>query len=75
MAQHAYFEAAVDNHCADQLSGRRWRLRARGKTSEAIKRLIGLAARRLRVLFVAVLSRILPIEEVGLDDTLARASR
>ncbi|MCH7881535.1 MAG: copper-translocating P-type ATPase [Proteobacteria bacterium] len=68
MAQHAYFEAAAIIIALINL-GAALEMRARGKTSEAIKRLIGLQAKTARVLRDGVELDI-PIEEVGLDETL-----
>ena len=49
-------------------------MRARGKTSEAIKRLIGLQAKTARVIRDGV-EQDIPIEQVGLDETLRGTSR
>jgi len=68
MAQHAYFEAAVIIICLINL-GSALEMRARGKTSEAIKRLIGLQPRTARVVRDGV-EKDVPISEVGLDETL-----
>ena len=68
MAQHAYFEAAAIIIALINL-GAALEMRARGKTSEAIKRLIGLQAKTARVIRDGVEQDIL-IEEVGLDETL-----
>jgi len=68
MAQHAYFEAAAIIIALINL-GSALEMRARGKTSEAIKRLIGLQAKTARVIRDGVEMDI-AIEEVGLDETL-----
>ncbi len=68
MAQHAYFEAAAIIIALINL-GSALEMRARGKTSEAIKRLIGLQAKTARVIRDGV-EQDIPIEEVGLDETL-----
>jgi len=68
MAQHAYFEAAVIIIALINL-GSALEMRARGKTSEAIKRLIGLQAKTARVIRDGVEMDI-AIEQVGLDETL-----
>jgi len=68
MAQHAYFEAAAIIIALINF-GSALEMRARGKTSEAIKRLIGLQPRTARVVRNGV-EQDIPIEEVGLDDTL-----
>ena len=68
LAQHAYFEAAAIIIALINL-GSALETRARGKTSEAIKRLVGLQARTARVVRDGI-ERDLPIEEVGLDETL-----
>jgi Cu+-exporting ATPase len=68
MAQHAYFEAAAIIIALINL-GAALEMRARGKTSEAIKRLIGLQAKTARVIRDGVELDI-PIEDVGLDETL-----
>jgi Cu+-exporting ATPase len=68
MAQHAYFEAAVIIIALINL-GSALEMRARGKTSEAIKRLIGLQAKTARVIRDGV-EQDIPIEQVGLDETL-----
>ena len=68
LAQHAYFEAATIIIALINF-GSALEMRARGKTSEAIKRLVGLQPKTARVvrdgreLDVAIL-------EVGLDETL-----
>jgi len=68
MAQHAYFEAAAIIIAFINLGGA-LEMRARGKTSEAIKRLIGLQAKTARVLRDGV-EQDIPIADVKLDDTL-----
>ncbi len=68
LAQHAYFEAAVIIICLINL-GSALEMRARGKTSEAIRRLIGLQPRTARVVRDGN-EQDIPISEVGLDETL-----
>jgi Cu+-exporting ATPase len=68
MAQHAYFEAAAIILALINL-GAALEMRARGKTSEAIKRLIGLQPKTARVIRDGVEADV-PIETVGLDETL-----
>ena len=68
MAQHAYFEAAAIIIAFINF-GAVLEMRARGKTSEAIKRLIGLQPKTARVVREGVELDI-PIEEVGLEETL-----
>lgn len=68
MAQHAYFEAAAIIIALINF-GSALEMRARGKTSEAIKRLIGLQAKTARVIRDGV-EQDIPISEVGLDETL-----
>ncbi len=68
MAQHAYFEAAAIIIALINL-GAALEMRARGKTSEAIKRLIGLQAKTARVIRNGV-EQDIPIEAVRLEDTL-----
>lgn len=67
-ARHVYFEAAVVIVALVNL-GQALEMRARGKTSEAIKRLVGLQPRTARVIRNGQ-ELDLPIEEVGLDETL-----
>ena len=67
-ARHAYFEAAAIIIALISL-GSALEMRARGKTSEAIKRLIGLQPKTARVIRNG-LEQDVPIEDVGLDDTL-----
>ncbi|MGZ8200789.1 MAG: heavy metal translocating P-type ATPase, partial [Methylosarcina sp.] len=68
LAKHAYFEAAVVILAFINL-GSALETRARGKTSSAIRRLIGLQPRTARVIRDG-LERDIPIEEVGLGETL-----
>ncbi len=68
LAQHAYFEAAAIIIALINF-GSALEMRARGKTSEAIKRLIGLRPRTAIVLRDGKEEEI-PISEVGLDETL-----
>jgi len=67
-ARHAYFEAAAIIIALINL-GQALEMRARGKTSEAIKRLIGLQPKTARVIRDGKEMDI-PIAEVGLDETL-----
>ncbi len=68
LARHAYFEAAIIIIALVSV-GSAMEMRARGKTSAAIKKLIGLQPRTARV--VRNGEEIdLPIEQVGLDETL-----
>ncbi len=68
MAQHAYFEAAAIIIAFINF-GAALEMRARGKTSEAIKRLIGLQPKTARAVREGVEVDI-PIEDVGLEETL-----
>lgn len=68
LAQHAYFEAAVVILAFINL-GSALEMRARGKTSGAIRKLIGLQPRTARVIRNGVEMDI-PIEQVGLGETL-----
>lgn len=68
MAQHAYFEAAAIIIALINF-GSALEMRARGKTSEAIKRLIGLQPKTARVVRNGIEEDI-QIEDVGVDDTL-----
>ncbi len=68
LARHAYFEAAAVILALINL-GSALEMRARGKTSEAIKRLIGLQPKTARVLRNGVEIDV-PITEVGLDETV-----
>lgn len=67
-ARHVYFEAAVIIIALINF-GSALEMRARGKTSEAIKRLIGLQPKTARVVRNGQELDV-PIEQVGLDDTL-----
>ena len=68
LARHAYFEAAAIIICLINF-GSALEMRARGKTSEAIRRLIGLQPKTARVLRDGQEVDV-PIQEVGLDETL-----
>jgi len=68
LARHAYFEAAVIIITLINV-GAALEMRARGKTSEAIKRLIGMQPKTARVVRDGV-EQDVPIETVGLDETL-----
>ncbi len=68
LARHAYFEAAAVIIALVNLGGA-LEMRARGKTSEAIKRLIGLQPRTARVVREGRELDV-PIEQVGLDETV-----
>ncbi len=68
LARHAYFEAAAIIIALVNF-GSALEMRARGKTSEAIRRLIGLQPRTARVVRDGREVDI-PIEQVGLDETL-----
>lgn len=68
LAQHAYFEAAVIIIGLINF-GAALEMRARGKTSEAIKRLIGLQPKTARVVRNG-LEQDIPIDEIGLGETL-----
>ena len=68
LARHAYFEAALIIICLINF-GSALEMRARGKTSEAIQRLIGLQPKTARVVRNAKEIDV-PISEVGLDETL-----
>jgi len=67
-ARHLYFEAAVMIIALINL-GAALEMRARGKTSEAIKRLIGLQVKTARVVRDGNETDV-PIEQVGLNETL-----
>ncbi len=67
-ARHVYFEAAAIIIGLINL-GHALEMRARGKTSEAVRRLIGLRPKTARVLREGI-ERDIPIEEVGLDDSV-----
>jgi P-type Cu+ transporter len=68
LAQHAYFEAAAVIIALINL-GQALEMRARGRTSEAIRRLIGLQPKTARVVRYGQELDV-PIAEVGLDETL-----
>ncbi len=68
LAQHAYFEAAAIIIALINF-GSALEMRARGKTSEAIKRLIGLQPKTARVVRNGQEMDI-PIEMIGLQETL-----
>ena len=68
LARHAYFEAAAVIIALINFGGA-LEMRARGKTSEAIKRLIGLQPKTARVVRDGVEVDV-PIAEVGLDETV-----
>ncbi len=68
LSRHAYFEAAAIIVALVNL-GSALEMRARGKTTEAIKRLIGLQPKTARVVREGQ-ERDIPIGEVGLDETL-----
>ena len=68
LARHAYFEAATIIIALINF-GSALEMRARGKTSEAIKRLIGLQPKTARVIRDGV-EQDIPIADVGLDETL-----
>ncbi|MCW9088400.1 MAG: heavy metal translocating P-type ATPase [Gammaproteobacteria bacterium] len=68
LAQHAYFEAAAIIIALINF-GSALEMRARGKTSEAIKRLVGLQPKTARVVRDGQEVDI-PILDVGLDETL-----
>jgi Cu+-exporting ATPase len=67
-AQHTYFEAAVIIIALINL-GSALEMRARGKTSEAIRRLIGLQPKTARVVRNGIELDV-PITQVGLNETL-----
>jgi Cu+-exporting ATPase len=67
-AQHVYYEAAVIIIALINF-GSALEMRARGKTSEAIQRLIGLQPKTARVIRDGKETDI-PIEQVGLNDTI-----
>ena len=67
-AQHVYFEAAVIIVALVSL-GSALEMRARGKTSSAIRQLINLQPKQARVIRNGK-EMDLPLEEVGLDETL-----
>ena len=68
LARHAYFEAAMIIIALINF-GSALEMRARGKTSEAIKRLIGLQPKTARVIRDGKEMDV-PISEVGLEETL-----
>jgi len=68
LARHAYFEASAIIIALINF-GSALEMRARGRTSEAIKRLIGLQPRTARVVRDGQ-ERDVPIEDVGLDETV-----
>jgi len=68
LARHAYFEAATIIIALINF-GSALEMRARGKTSEAIKRLIGLQPKTARVIRNGQEMDV-PISEVGLEETL-----
>ena len=68
LAQHAYFEAALVIITLVNL-GNALEMRARGKTSEAIKRLIGMQPRTARVMRDGKELDV-PIADVGLNETV-----
>lgn len=68
LAQHAYFEAALVIITLVNL-GNALEMRARGKTSEAIKRLIGMQPGTARVVRDGK-EHDIPIADVGLDETV-----
>ena len=68
LARHAYFEAAVVILALVNL-GAALEMRARGKTSEAVRKLVGLQPRTARVIRDAV-EQDVPIDEVGMNETL-----
>ena len=68
MAQHAYFEAAAIIIALINF-GSALEMRARGKTSEAIKRLIGLQPKTARVVRNGI-EQDIQIKDVGLEETL-----
>jgi Cu+-exporting ATPase len=68
LAQHAYFEAATIIIALINF-GSALEMRARGKTSEAIRRLVGLQPKTARVVRDGQ-EQDIPILEVGLDETV-----
>lgn len=68
LADHAYFEAAVWILAFINL-GAALEMRARGRTSQAIRQLLGLRPKTARVVRDGV-ERDIPIDEVGLDETV-----
>ena len=68
IARHVYFEAAVIIVALVSL-GSALEMRARGKTSQAIKHLIGLQPSTAHVVRTGMEVEI-PVEEIGLDETI-----
>jgi len=68
LARHAYFEAAVVILALVNL-GAALEMRAKGRTSEAVRKLIGLQPRTARVIRDAV-EQDVPIDAVGMDETI-----
>ena len=68
LAQHAYFEAAAVIIALVNF-GAALEMRARGRTSQAIRRLIGLQPKTARVVRNGE-ERDIPLAEVGLDDSV-----
>ncbi len=68
LARHAYFEAAAIIIAFINF-GSAMELRARGRTSEAIRKLVGLQPRTARVVRDGR-EQDVPIEQVGLDETI-----
>ncbi len=68
LARHAYFEAAVIIVALVSL-GSALEMRSRGKTSEAIQKLIGLQPKQAHVIRNGVEQEVL-LEEVGLDESV-----
>ena len=68
LARHAYFEAAAIIIAFINF-GSAMEMRARGRTSEAIRKLIGLQPRTARVIRDGK-EQDVPIDQVGLDETL-----
>ena len=68
LARHAYFEAAAIIIALINF-GAAMEMRARGKTSEAIKRLVGLQPKTARVVRDGLEADV-PVVEVGLNETL-----
>jgi len=68
IAQHAYFEAAAIIIALINF-GSALEMKARGKTSEAIKRLIGLQPKTARVIRDGI-EKDIEISKVGLDETI-----
>jgi Cu+-exporting ATPase len=68
LARHVYFEAAVIIVALVSL-GSALEMKARGKTSQAIKHLIGLQPATAQVIRTGMEVE-LPVEEIGLDETI-----